>query len=118
MKVSSPFVVMTCLALVATGAAAARAWPRGKDQSPSASPGPLDEKTWQRIRGTVQRVDKNKLSLATDDGRLLDVDIKQVGESMRRSLTPGETVTVVGFYRRNPTTVVARFVQKDALAEE
>ena len=117
MNVSGRFVALACLAMIATSPAAVDAGPGGKDQSPSASPGPVDEKTWQRIRGTVQSVGGSKLSLRTDDGRILDVDIKQVGESMRRSIAAGEMITVVGFYRRNLSTIVARFVQKDRLGD-
>ena len=82
--------------------------------APSASPGPVDEKAWQRIHGTVSAVDGTKLSLKADDGRMVSVDMKEVGEGIRQSLSAGEKVTVVGFFRGDQNTVAARFVQKDS----
>jgi preprotein translocase subunit YajC len=86
-------------------------------QTPSALPGAVDEKAWQRIHGTVSSVSGTTLSLKTDDGRNLNVDIKEVGEPVRQSLASGEKVTVIGFYRGDQNTVAARFVQKDSSAK-
>jgi preprotein translocase subunit YajC len=86
-------------------------------QAPSALPGAVDEKAWQRIHGTVSSVSGTTLSLKADDGRNLNVDIKEVGEPIRQSLASGEKVTVIGFYRGNQNTVAARFVQKDSSAK-
>jgi preprotein translocase subunit YajC len=82
--------------------------------APSALPGPVDEKSWRRIHGTVSSVSGATLSLKADDGRAISVDVKEVGEAIRQSLSAGETVTVVGFYRGDQNTVAARFVQKDS----
>jgi outer membrane lipoprotein SlyB len=83
--------------------------------SPSALPsGAVDEKAWQRIHGTVNSVSGTTLTLKADDGRNLNVDMKEVGEGVRQSLSTGEKVTVIGFYRRDQNNVAARYVQKDS----
>jgi preprotein translocase subunit YajC len=82
--------------------------------SPSALPGNVDEKAWQRIHGTVNSVSGTTLTLKADDGRNLNVDMKDVGEAIRQSLTTGEKVTVIGFYRGDQNNVSARYVQKDS----
>ena len=85
--------------------------------APSALPGPVDEKSWRRIHGTVSSVSGATLSLKADDGRAISVDMKEVGEAIRQSLSAGDKVTVVGFYRGDQNTVAARFVQKDSSAK-
>ena len=91
----------------ATGAA-------GGASAPSALPGPVDEKSWQKIHGTVNSVSGTTLSLKADDGRAINVDMKEVGEAIRQSLSAGDKVTVNGFYRGDQNTVAARFVQKES----
>jgi preprotein translocase subunit YajC len=80
--------------------------------APSALPGPVDEKSWQRIHGTVRAVSGTTLSMKADDGRDLKVDMKEVGEAIRQSLTSGDKVLVIGFYRGDQNTVAARYVEK------
>ncbi|PYM85658.1 MAG: hypothetical protein DME13_10250 [Candidatus Rokuibacteriota bacterium] len=82
--------------------------------APSALPGPVDEKSWQKIHGTVNSVSGTTLSLKADDGRAINVDMKEVGEAIRQSLSAGDKVTVNGFYRGDQNTVAARFVQKES----
>ena len=86
----------------------------GGASAPSALPGPVDEKSWQKIHGTVSSVSGTTLSLKADDGRAINVDMKEVGEAIRQSLSAGDTVTVNGFYRGDQNTVAARFVQKES----
>jgi preprotein translocase subunit YajC len=81
--------------------------------APSALPGAVDEKAWQRIHGTVSSVSDTTLSLKADDGRTLNVDTKEVGKEIRQSLASGDKVTVIGFYRGDQNNVAARYVQKD-----
>jgi uncharacterized protein Veg len=90
-----------------------------KDSSagtPSASPTttPVDEKNWQRIHGQVQSVTGQQLTLKADDGRILTVHMREVSDAVQKALTPGEGVTVAGFYRGNDTNVQARFIQQDS----
>jgi hypothetical protein len=75
---------------------------------------PVDEKAWQRIHGTVQSVSGNRLTLKTDDGRTLNVDMASVNDAVRKALTPGEGVTVVGHLRGDQNTVAAQFIQQDS----
>ena len=84
----------------------------GGASAPSALPGPVDEKSWQKIHGTVSSVSGTTLSLKADDGRAINVDMKEVGEAIRQSLSAGDTVTVNGFYRGDQNTVAARYVEK------
>jgi preprotein translocase subunit YajC len=84
--------------------------------SPSASPSSrsVDEKDWQRIHGTVENVKGSRLTLKADDGRTLDVDMRDVSPEIRRALTQGERVTVAGFYRGDDRNVTARFIQQES----
>lgn len=80
------------------------------------------DKSWQRIHGTINSVSGNTLSLKTDDGQTITVDLAQVDAGIRNSLKQGEGVTVIGFYRVDDKKnvdkkqVEARFVQKDSSA--
>jgi preprotein translocase subunit YajC len=80
-------------------------------QSPSASPTGVAQKPPQRIHGTVQSVSGTTLSMKADDGRELNVDMKDVGPGIRQSLRTGDKVLVTGFYR-GEHMVSARSVQK------
>ena len=82
---------------------------------PSAS---VDEKNWQRIHGRVTSVNGPQLMLKADDGRDLTVDMKDVNPQVRSALTPGEGVTVAGFYRGDDKNVTARFIQQDSSAKK
>jgi preprotein translocase subunit YajC len=85
--------------------------------APAASPSSksVDEKDWQRIHGTVENVRGSRLTLKADDGRTLDVDMRDVSPEIRRALTQGEKVTVAGFYRGDDDRkVTARFIQQDS----
>jgi preprotein translocase subunit YajC len=85
------------------------------------TPAGTDE-SWQRIHGTINSVSGNTLSLKTDDGQTITVDLAQVDAGIRNSLKQGEGVTVIGFYRVDDKKnvdkkqVEARFVQKDSSA--
>ena len=62
----------------------------------------------------MSSVSGTTLSLKADDGRAINVDMKEVGEAIRQSLSAGDKVTVNGFYRGDQNTVAARFVQKES----
>jgi len=83
---------------------------------PSASPSttPVDEKNWQKIHGKVSSVSGAQLMLKTDDGRDLTVDMTDVNPAVQKALTPGEGVTVAGFYKGNDKNVTAKFIQQDS----
>ncbi len=86
---------------------------------PSASPSttPVDEKNWQKIHGKVTSVSGAQLMLKADDGRDLTVDMKEVNPAVQKALTPGEGVTVAGFYRGDDKNVSAKFIQQDSSAK-
>jgi hypothetical protein len=48
---------------------------------------------WREVRGTVERVQRDGVTLRTDDGWSVAIDLRGVGGP--RSLTPGERVVVV-----------------------
>ena len=89
-------------------------------QTPAAPAGPGTDTAWQRIHGTVGSVSGNTLSVKTDDGQTLTVDIAKVDAGIRSNLAAGEAVTVIGFYRLDAKknvdkkNVEARFIQKDS----
>jgi outer membrane lipoprotein SlyB/cold shock CspA family protein len=92
----------------------------GGAAAPSASPttsGPVDEKSWQRIHGQVQSVSGTQLTLKADDGRTLNVDMKDVNAAVQKALAPGAAVTVVGFLRGDQNNVTARYIQQDSSAK-
>jgi preprotein translocase subunit YajC len=74
----------------------------------------VDEKSWQKIHGKIDKIEGTTLTLKTDDGKTVTVDMAQVGEDIRKSLTKDERVTVTGFYRRDQNHVAAQYVQKDS----
>ena len=48
---------------------------------------------WQEVRGTVESVQRDGVTLRTDDGWSVAIDLRGAGGV--RSLTPGERVVVV-----------------------
>jgi hypothetical protein len=83
---------------------------------PSASPAttPVDEKNWQRIHGKVSAVNGAQLTMKTDDGRDVTVDMKEVNDAVQKALTPGEGITVAGFFKGDDKHVNAKFIQQDS----
>jgi cold shock CspA family protein len=85
---------------------------------PSASPSqPVNEKDWQKIHGKVTSVEGARLMLKADDGRDLVVHMGEVNPAVQKALTPGEGVTVAGFYRGDDKNVHAKFIQQDSSAK-
>jgi hypothetical protein len=89
--------------------------------TPAPAPGPtaggaVDQNAWQRVHGKVQSVTGTTLTMKADDGHIVSVDVAQVGESVRKVLTPGEGITVAGFFQGDQNRMVARFIQQDASA--
>jgi hypothetical protein len=82
---------------------------------PSASPSAaVDDKSWQRIHGTVNSVTGTQMLFKADDGRILTVDMSEVNPDVQKSLAAGEPATLVGFYRGDDKNVSAKFIQKDS----
>jgi preprotein translocase subunit YajC len=69
---------------------------------------------WTDIHGKVAKIEGTTLTLKADDGRTLAVDMTQVGENIRKALTPGEGVIIRGFAGAQPNQFTARFIQQDS----
>jgi uncharacterized protein Veg len=80
-------------------------------QSPSAAVTGAQQQPPRRISGQVQSVSGTMLTMKADDGRELNVDMKDIGRGIRGSLRTGDKVVVTGFYR-GEHMVTARSVQK------
>lgn len=68
---------------------------------------------WQRIHGQVQAVQGNQMTFKADDGRVLNVDMSQVSQSVQKALTPNEAVTLAGFPGNEPNRFTARYIVQD-----
>lgn len=75
-----------------------------------------DGKGWQRIHAKVQSVSGTTVTAKTDDGRTLTVDATRVSEEIRKALTTGEGVTLVGFAGAQPTRFTAHYIEQDPSA--
>lgn len=67
----------------------------------------------QALHGTVQEVDGSTFTFVADDGRTLTVDMSQIAEDVRGSLTPGAGVTVLGVPGDDANRVIARHIPHD-----
>lgn len=71
-------------------------------------------KEWQRVHGKVEKVEGSTLTFKADDGRTLTVEMSKVTENVRKALTPGEGVTVIGSADPQPNRFTAQFIQQDS----
>jgi hypothetical protein len=91
--------------------------PAASTAQPSAAAKPADDKSWQRIHGTVASNSGTTLSLKTGDGQTLSVDTSKVDAGVRNNVKAGETVTVIGHYKSaDKKNLEAQFIQKDSSA--
>jgi hypothetical protein len=68
---------------------------------------------WQDIHGVVQSVQGQQLTLKADDGRIVNVDIGQVSQSVKSAMHPNMGVTVSGFPGASPDRFTARYITQD-----
>jgi hypothetical protein len=102
---------------VAGQAAAPAAAPAATPAQPSAAAKPADDKSWQRIHGTVASNSGTTLTLKTADGQTVNVDTSKVDAGVRSHVAAGEGVTVIGHYRTaDKKNLEAQFIQKDSSA--
>ena len=92
--------VKTLLVLALVLAAATSAWAQAAG-------------TWQDIHGVVQNVQGQQLTLKTDDGRIVKVDVAQVSQSVKGAMHPDMGVTVSGFPGTSPDRFTARYITQD-----
>ena len=69
---------------------------------------------WERIHGRVEAVDGSSLRFRADDGRMLNVDMSNVGAEVRQALTRGERATVIGYEWLGPKRLRAEYIQQDS----
>ena len=68
---------------------------------------------WQKVHGQVQSAQENQITLKADDGRVVNVDMTQVSQSVRTAMTPNLSVTVTGFPGASPDRFTARYIEQD-----
>jgi Domain of unknown function (DUF4214) len=68
---------------------------------------------WQKLHGQVQAVQGDRLTLKADDGRIINVDMKQVSQSVQGAMQPNLAVTVSGFPGASPDRFTARYIVQD-----
>jgi hypothetical protein len=70
--------------------------------------------TSQNVHGTVQSVSGTTLTVKADDGRVLTVDMKAVGQAIQQALTPGMGVTITGSAGASANQMTAQYIQQDS----
>jgi hypothetical protein len=103
-----PVESATASAPPSAGAAASTAAP---SVVPAASP---DARPWRLVHGRVDRIDADTLTLVTDSGRAITVDLREVEPANRAAVDRDDDVTVVGFHSGDLERVDARFIHRDA----
>jgi hypothetical protein len=68
---------------------------------------------WQNVHGQVQAVQGDQLTLKADDGKTLNVDMKQVSPSVKSAMQPNMGVTVSGFPGASRDRFTARYIVQD-----
>ena len=68
---------------------------------------------WQNVHGQVQAVQGSQFTLKADDGRAINVDMKQVSPSVQSAIQPNLGVTVSGFPGTSPDRFTARYIVQD-----
>lgn len=91
--------VLLAAALVLTAAAGASAQSAGD---------------WHHVHGQVQSVQGSHFTLKTDDGRMMNVDMSQVSQSVQSAMAPNLGVTVTGFPGTTPRRFTARYIEQDS----
>lgn len=69
---------------------------------------------WERIHGRIEAVEGSTLRFRADDGRMLNVDMANVGSEIRRALTRGERATVIGYEWLGQNRLRAEYIQQDS----
>src|SRR5204863_3186644 len=70
--------------------------------------------TSQNVHGTVQSVQGSQLTVKADDGRVLTVDMKAVGQNVQQAMAPGMGVTITGSAGASANQVTAQYSQQDS----
>ena len=70
--------------------------------------------TPQNVHGTVQSVSGTTLTVKADDGRVLTVDMKAVGQAIQQAMKPGMGVTITGAAGASANEMTAQYIQQDS----
>ncbi|HSE93865.1 MAG TPA: hypothetical protein VLF19_11215 [Methylomirabilota bacterium] len=97
---------------------AAAAAPGRPSVSPSSARFPVepagDERPWRIVHGRVDGIDSDTLTLITDAGRAVTVDLRGVEPANRAAVARDDDVTVVGFHSGDLDRLDARYIHRDA----
>jgi hypothetical protein len=69
---------------------------------------------WQKLHGQVQSVQGPQITVKTDDGRLVNVDMSQVSQTVQGAMAPNAAVTITGFPGTTADRFTARYIEQDA----
>jgi hypothetical protein len=75
--------------------------------APSSAQAP---RLWTQVHGRVEGIRGTQLTLRTDDGRRMRVDISPMSWEERQELTPGARTTLIGHVGTGSTAFVAWFL--------
>jgi preprotein translocase subunit YajC len=70
--------------------------------------------TSQNVHGTVQSVQGSQITVKADDGRVLTVDMKAVGQAVQQAMAPGMGVTITGSAGGSANEMTAQYIQQDS----
>jgi preprotein translocase subunit YajC len=68
----------------------------------------------QSVHGQVQSVQGQQLTVKTDDGRVLTVDMAAIGQNVQQAMAPGMGVTISGAPGASDTQMTAQYIQQDS----
>ena len=68
---------------------------------------------WEIVHGTVQSVQGSQMTFKADDGRVLNVDMSQVSQSVKQAMQPNLGAKLAGFPGDQPNKFTARFIEQD-----
>lgn len=71
----------------------------------------VSDRAWDRVHGVVEAVSGRTMTLRTDDGRFMSVNLTVVNPIVRAVLAPGDNVTVMGSVGRHRAT--AQYIRPD-----
>jgi hypothetical protein len=77
---------------------------------PADAQAPPATRVWTQVGGIVESIDQNRLTLKTDTGGRLRVDVTSMGAAERAALARGSRITLVGYAGAAPGDFVAWFI--------
>src|SRR5947207_1171937 len=62
---------------------------------------------WEIVHGTVQSVQASQMTFKADDGRVLNVDMSQVSQTVQKAMQPNVGAKLAGFPGDQPNKFMA-----------